>query len=101
MTPKERVDIIDDMARKDGKYKNMLTVIAYMEPRLDEALCLLPLKTRNMIWDFIMYSQTMSDYVLELACKNMVFPDESEREEEPKRDTKPVYRHLYLYDPQK
>lgn len=77
MTWEQRRDIIDEISSKDAHYQEMLLRMCDLEKLFDHMVGDLSMDKRNLVWDFVMLCETMSDYKLQLACANMVFPEEN------------------------
>ena len=70
-----RWDIIHLMAGCDEQYKNMLEKCAELEKEYNRVLEEVPTEQMDILCDFLMHCEAMSDRLLELACTYMVFPE--------------------------
>ena len=48
-----------------------------LEKRFDYMISKLSIEKRDLAWDFVMLCEAMSEYKLQLAYTNMVFPEEN------------------------
>ena len=70
-----RWDIINLMAKTDGKYAEMMDRGVKLEAKYEIVLNELTTEQMNIICDFLMHCEAMSDRLLELACTYMRFPE--------------------------
>ena len=69
-----RWDIINLMAKTDGKYVEMMSRCVELERKYDVVLNELTTQQMDTICDFLMHCEAMSDRMLEIACTYMRFP---------------------------
>ena len=69
---RDKEALVDAIAELDPQYKQMLKTGVLLEKHFDEALLQ---EQYDAAWDFVMHCEDMSNYVLQLACKYMDFPD--------------------------
>ena len=69
-----RWDIINLMAKTDGKYSEMMDRCLELEAKYEIVLNELTTEQMNTICDFLMHCEAMSDRMLEIACTYMRFP---------------------------
>ena len=69
-----RWDIINLMAKTDGKYVEMMSRCVELERKYDVVLNELTTQQMDTICDFLMHCEAMSDRMLEIACTYMPFP---------------------------
>ena len=69
---RDKEALVDAIAELDPQYNQMLKKCALFEKNFDEALLQ---EQHDAAWDFVMFCEDMSHYVLQLACKYMEFPD--------------------------
>lgn len=77
MTWEQRRDIIDELSTKDAHYQDMMFRVCDLEKRFDYMISKLSIEKRDLAWDFVMLCEAMSEYKLQLAYTNMVFPEEN------------------------
>ena len=77
MTWEQRRDIIDELSTKDAHYQDMMFRVCDLEKRFDYMISKLSMEKRDLAWDFVMLCEAMSEYKLQLAYTNMVFPEEN------------------------
>lgn len=77
MTWEQRRDIIDELSTKDAHYQDMMFRVCDLEKRYDYMISKLSIEKRDLAWDFVMLCEAMSEYKLQLAYTNMVFPEEN------------------------
>lgn len=70
-----RRDIISFMAKTDGRYSQMLRHCVELEAKYESVLNELATEQMDIICDFLMHCEAMSDRLLELACTYMRFPE--------------------------
>lgn len=70
-----RWDIIHLLASNDEKYKSMLKKCTEMEALYNRVLGEVSTEQMDILCDFLMHCEAMSDRMLELACTYMVFPE--------------------------
>jgi hypothetical protein len=70
-----RSDILYYMAKTDAKYTDMLIQCAELEAKYEAVLQMLSTEQMDIICDFLMHCEAMSDRMLELACIHMRFPE--------------------------
>jgi len=70
-----RREIIHLMAKTDGKYAEMLQQCVKLEEKYNCVLSEITTEKMDVICDFLMHCEAMSDRVLEIACTYMRFPD--------------------------
>ncbi len=64
----EMLDQVDALAQRDFKYQNMLQTCRALEKRARTVLETIPIEDNDILWDFIMHCESMSQYKLKLAC---------------------------------
>ena len=72
---KQRYDMIDDISKQDSNYQAMLIKMRQLEKGVDDVVSALTMEQQDLVWDFVMLCEEMSNYKLQLACINMVFPE--------------------------
>lgn len=77
MTWEQRRDIIDELSTKDAHYQDMMFRVCDLEKRFDYMISKMSIEKRDLAWDFVMLCEAMSEYKLQLAYTNMVFPEEN------------------------
>ena len=70
-----RRDIINYMAKTDGRYSQMLRHCVELEAKYDIVLNEVTTAQMDIICDFLTHCEAMSDLLLELACTYMRFPE--------------------------
>lgn len=70
-----RSDILYHMAKTDAKYTEMLNQCVEMEAKYESVLQILSTEQMDIICDYLMHCEAMSDRILELACTYMRFPE--------------------------
>ena len=70
-----RRDIINYMAKTDGRYSQMLRRCVELEAKYDIVLNEVTTEQMDIICDFLTHCEAMSDRLLELACTYMRFPE--------------------------
>ena len=70
---KKKLDRVEELTKKDIKYKRMLTKCVALERRFDDIISQLSMKERDVVWDFVMLCEDMSTRKLEIACEHMEF----------------------------
>ena len=70
-----RRDIIHLLASNDAVYKEMLKICVEMETAYNRVLGEVSTEQMDILCDFLMHCEAMSDRMLELACTYMVFPE--------------------------
>ena len=66
---------IELLAGADFQYRQMLQENAELERRFNEVLLVVSTEQMDIICDFLMHCEAMSDRMLELACTYMRFPE--------------------------
>lgn len=69
-----RYEIINLMAKTDGRYNAMLQENAELERKFNAVLSELTTEQMDIICDFLTHCEAMSDHLLELACTYLCFP---------------------------
>lgn len=69
----KKLDRINKLAERDDLYQNLMSEFKDYENALFEMKKDLSREQRNILWDFIMRSEQISQRLLEIACKNMDF----------------------------
>ena len=72
---KQRMLAIDILAKENSEYRKMLRENAELERKFNAVLSELSTEQMDIICDFLMHCETMSDRLLELACTYMRFPE--------------------------
>lgn len=75
---RDRMALIEAIAKNDLRYKRMQLRYNALEARFDRMIATLPDKYHDLAWDYVMFSTHMDHYKLRLACAYMKFPDEFE-----------------------
>ena len=70
-----RRDKIYFLASNDEKYKEMLKACVELEAVYNRVLGEVATEQMDILCDFLMHCEAMSDRMLELACTYMVFPE--------------------------
>lgn len=70
---RKKLDRIDKLAEEDDLYQYLMSDFKAYEDALFEMESDLSSEQRNVLWDFIMKSEQISQRLLEIACKNMAF----------------------------
>lgn len=70
----QRVLMVELLARSDMRYSSMLRENAELERKFNDVLSVLPTEHMDIICDFLMHCEAMSERMLELACTYMRFP---------------------------
>ena len=70
-----RSDILYQMAKTDAQYTEMLHRCAELEAKYESVLQILSTEQMDIICDYLMLCEAMSDRMLELACTYMRFPE--------------------------
>ena len=70
-----RSDILYHMAKTDAQYTKMLYRCAELEAKYESVLQILSTEQKDIICDYLMLCEAMSDRMLELACTYMRFPE--------------------------
>ena len=70
-----RWDILNYMAKTDAKYIDMLKRCVELEANYESVIQSLSTEQMDIICDFLMHCEAMSDRMLELACTYMRFPE--------------------------
>ena len=73
---KKKFWTIWDLTQKDEQYAQMMDKNAILERKYDKVLQGLSYEHQDIIQDFLMSCEAMSDRMLEVACTLMRFPDE-------------------------
>jgi hypothetical protein len=63
------------MAKTDDVYADLMQRCVELEARYESVLNTIPTEQMDIICDFLMHCETMSDRLLELACTYMRFPE--------------------------
>jgi len=72
---RHRMLTLELLAGADGEYMRMLQENAGLERQFINVLSVLPTEQMDIICDYLMHCESMSDRVLELACIHMRFPE--------------------------
>lgn len=72
---KFRCEIINLMAKTDGKYTEMLHQCSDLEAKYEDVLKVLTTDQMDHICDFLTHCEAMGERLLELACTYMRFPE--------------------------
>ena len=72
---KQRMLTVELLAQNDKLYKSMLQENAELERKYNAVLTEITTEQMDIICDFLMHCEAMSDRMLELACTYMVFPE--------------------------
>ena len=67
--------VVELLARNDIQYSSMLRENAELERKYNAVLTEITTEQMDIICDFLMHCEAMSDRMLELACTYMVFPE--------------------------
>ena len=70
-----RWDILHLLASNDEKYKSMLKTCVELEEDYNRVLGEVSTEQMDILCDFLMHCEAMSDRMLELACTYMRFPE--------------------------
>ena len=70
-----RLEMIELLAGKDEQYQSMLRENAFLERKYNDVLSAVTTEQMDILCDFLMHCEAMSDRLLELACTYMVFPE--------------------------
>ena len=70
-----RRDIINLIAKTDGRYTEMLQECKKLEEKYECVLNEINTEQMDIICDFLTHCEAMSDRLLELACMYMRFPE--------------------------
>ena len=70
-----RLDIVRVLSSYDEQYKDMLKQCAELEKEYNRVLGEVSTEQMDILCDFLMHCEAMSDRLLELACTHMVFPE--------------------------
>ena len=70
---RKKLDRIDKLAEEDDLYQYLMAGFKEYEDALFEMEKDLSKEQRDVLWDFIMRSEQISQRLLEIACKNMAF----------------------------
>ena len=70
-----RRDILHYMAKTDPTYTDMLKQCTELEAKYEAVLQTISTEQMDIISDFLMHCEVMSDRMLELACTHMRFPE--------------------------
>jgi hypothetical protein len=76
MTSSQRMERIENEVAQDAQYAQMLEKVKMLEDRFCQIVDPMSVSKRDAVWDFVMYCESMSQYVLQLACSRMIFPEE-------------------------
>ena len=68
MGPKDIMEKIEELAKNDAVYQDMLQQNKLLEERFDHLAKGLDQEKRAILWDFVMHCEDMSIRKLELAC---------------------------------
>ena len=68
MGPKDIMEKIEELAKNDAVYQDMLQQNKLLEERFDHFAKGLDQENRAILWDFVMHCEDMSIRKLELAC---------------------------------
>ena len=72
---KRRILTIELLARNDVRYCSMLRENAELERKYNAVLSALTTEQMDIVSDFLMHCEAMSDRMLEIACTYMRFPE--------------------------
>lgn len=72
---RRRMLTVELLARADSQYMSMLRENAELERKYNDVLSALSTEQMDIISDFLMHCEVMSDRMLELACTHMRFPE--------------------------
>lgn len=72
---RQRMNVIDLLARGDASYFAMLKKLRKLENQYDAVLQTLPADQQDIICDYLTLCEEMSERKLELACTFMRFPE--------------------------
>lgn len=72
---KYRRDIIDLMAKTDHVYTEMLQRCVELEAKYESVLNTISTEQMDIVSDFLMHCEAMSERLLELACTYMRFQE--------------------------
>ena len=70
-----RRNIINLLAKVDGKYTEMMQQCVELETKYENVLNELTTEQMDIICDYLTHCEAMSDRLLELACTYMRFPE--------------------------
>ena len=70
---KKKMEKVDLLTKQDIKYNIMLRRCAALERKFDDITSQLSMKERDVVWDFVMLCEQMSDRKLRIACEHMEF----------------------------
>ncbi|MBO5953821.1 MAG: hypothetical protein J6Q53_06880 [Oscillospiraceae bacterium] len=70
---RKKKDLIDALAMVNRKYIEMLDEAKLLEEKFKAAIGKMPNQDQDAAWDYLMHCESMSAYVLELACTYMEF----------------------------
>lgn len=78
MEPQKRanMDKIEELAKVDLQYRQMLQDMRAIERKYNAVLATLPRQDHNAVCEFVAQCEEMSFRMLELACEYMVFSKE-------------------------
>ena len=71
----QRMRMVELLAEKDPRYQIMLCENAALERKYNAVLSAVTTEQMDILCDFLMHCEAMSDRMLELACTYMVFPE--------------------------
>ena len=71
----QRKRMVELLAAKDERYRLMLCENAVLERKYNAVLSAVTTEQMDILCDFLMHCEAMSDRMLELACTYMVFPE--------------------------
>ena len=66
----DRMEQVEETARHDLRYQQLLQENKVLEKRFDQMVRRLSDEERAIAWDYVMHCEDMSRRLLELACKN-------------------------------
>jgi len=72
---KQRMRIIELLASENYQYREMLRENAALERKFNAVLSEITTEQMDIICDFLMHCEAMSDRLLEIACTYMRFPE--------------------------
>lgn len=71
----KKLERVEELANRDEVYCLLMDELRDLEQQFDAMTEELPMEKRNLIWDFVMQCEDISARKLEVACRNMEFPD--------------------------
>ncbi len=73
-TTEDKLAFVDALAKLDSEYQTMLEQCRTLEKQVFAAQETLPSQANDLVWDFIMLCESMSQRKLWLACRCLDIP---------------------------